>query len=150
MKLIALTVALLASATASAQITPTPADGTAAMPMAMRATFREAYPHQLALTKLLADSGVRMMVGTDGGSVLGPGLTLRQEFKELADAGIAPLHILQMATVNAARYLHKSDSMGTIEIGKDADLLLLDSAPLLCVENLHGIAGVVRDGFHFG
>ena len=84
-----------------------------------------------------------MICGTDGGSYLGPGLTLRQEFKELSDAGLSPLTILQMATVNAAAYLGRADSMGTIESGKDADLVLLDADPLARVENLHAIAGVV-------
>ena len=114
-----------------------------------RAAYRAAYPHQLALTKLLSDAGVRMIVGTDGGSYLGPGLTLRQEFRELADAGIAPLTILQMTTVNAAAYLHREDSMGLVAEGYDADLVLLDADPTGRAENLHAITGVVRGGFHY-
>lgn len=119
-----------------------------ALPAEMRDTFHRAYPRQLALAKLLSDAGVRMIAGTDGGSYLGPGLTLRQEFREFSDAGIAPLKILQMTTVNAADYLGRSDAMGTVEPGKDADLVLLDADPLTQVENLHRIAGVVRAGFH--
>ncbi len=114
-----------------------------------RAAYRAAYPHQLALTKLLSDAGVRMIVGTDGGSYLGPGLTLRQEFRELADAGIAPLTILQMTTVNPAGYLKKQDTMGLVAEGYDADLVLLDADPTERVENLHAITGVVRGGFHY-
>ncbi|WP_374944122.1 amidohydrolase family protein [Sphingomonas sp.] len=114
-----------------------------------RRAYREAYPRQLALTKLLSDAGVRMIVGTDGGSYLGPGLTLKQEFGELADAGISALAMLQMATVNAAAYLHREDTMGLVESGYDADLVLLDADPTARVENLHAIAGVVRGGFHY-
>lgn len=115
----------------------------------VRRTYRDTYPRQLALTKLLSDAGVRMIAGTDGGSYLGPGLTLRQEFKELADAGLAPLTILQMTTINAARYLGREDAMGSVEPGRDADLVLLDADPLDRVENMHRIAGVVRAGFHY-
>ena len=114
----------------------------------VRRTYRETYPRQLALTKLLADAGVRMIAGTDGGSYLGPGLTLRQEFKELNDAGLTPLAILQMVTVNAADYLGKAETMGKIESGRDADMVLLDADPLSNVENMHAIAGVVRAGFY--
>ena len=120
-----------------------------ALPDAMRRTFHQAYPRQLELTKLLSDSGVLFIVGTDGGSYLGPGLTLRQEFAELANAGIAPLVILQMATVNAAKYLGRSVTMGTVETGKDADLVILDADPRKDVGNLHRIAGVVRGGRYF-
>ena len=112
----------------------------------MRRTYKEAYPRQQMLTKLLSDSGVRMICGTDGGSYLGPGLTLRQEFKELSDAGLTPLTILQMATINAATYLGRAHAMGTIENGKEADLVILDCDPLERVENLHSIVGVVRAG----
>ncbi|MGE4431186.1 MAG: amidohydrolase family protein [Sphingobium sp.] len=120
-----------------------------ALPSDMREAFYAAYPSQLELARLLSEAGVRMMVGTDGGSYLGPGLTMKQEFRELADAGISPLKILQMATINAAEYLRKADSMGLVEVGCDADLVLLDADPLARVENLHAIAGVVRAGVHY-
>lgn len=120
-----------------------------ALPADMRRAYRQAYPRQLELAKLLSDSGVRMMTGTDGGSYLGPGLTLKQEFKELSEAGLSPLTILQMATINAADYLRKSDRMGRVEIGFEADLVLLDSDPLEKVENMHAITGVVRAGVHY-
>ncbi|WP_242140957.1 amidohydrolase family protein [Sphingomonas sp. TREG-RG-20F-R18-01] len=120
-----------------------------ARPDRVRRTYRETYPRQLQLTKLLFEAGVKMIVGTDGGSYLGPGLTLKQEFEELSDAGITPLEILRMATINAADYLGRSDEIGVIESGYKADFVLLDADPLLRVENLHSIAGVVRGGFHF-
>jgi imidazolonepropionase-like amidohydrolase len=118
------------------------------LPTEMRKTFEAAYPRQQMLAKRLSDSGVRMIVGTDGGSYLGPGLSLKQEFKELSDSGISTLKILQMATINAANYLGRSDTMGTVESGRDADLVILNSDPLERIENLHDIAGVVRAGFH--
>ncbi|WP_395396071.1 amidohydrolase family protein (plasmid) [Novosphingobium sp. BL-8A] len=120
-----------------------------ALPSDMLTAYREAYPRQLELAKLFNDAGVRMMVGTDGGSYLGPGLTLRQEFRDLADAGLSSLVILQMATVNAAQYLHKEAEMGLVEIGYEADLVLLDADPLGPVEKLHAIVGVVRAGAHY-
>lgn len=120
-----------------------------ALPREMRDTFRRAYPMQLRLTKLLRDAGANMIIGTDGGSYLGPGLTMRQEFRELADAGLTPLDILRMATVNAAAYLGRGDEMGVIQPGRDADMVILDKNPLDRVENLHAIVGVVRAGVYF-
>lgn len=118
------------------------------LPDAMRKTYDHAYPREQMLAKLLSDAGVKMICGTDGGSMMGPGMTLRQEFKELSDAGISPHKILQMATVNAADYLGRGDAMGLVEGGYDADLVLLDANPLDRVENLHAISGVVRAGFY--
>ena len=118
------------------------------LPETMRATFRQAYPRQQALTKLLAEAGVRMMTGTDGGTLWGPGLTLRQEFAELAAAGLSPLKVLQMTTINPASYLGRTDKMGTVEVGRNADLVVLDANPLEDVRNLHRISGVVRAGVY--
>lgn len=111
-------------------------------------TYHKAYPRQRALARRFADAGVRMMTGTDGGALMGPGMTLRQEFAELAEAGLSPLKILQMATINPAEYLGRRDTMGTVEPGRNADLVLLDADPLERVDNLHRIAGVVRAGFY--
>jgi imidazolonepropionase-like amidohydrolase len=116
------------------------------LPATMRETYALAYSRQLELTKALADSGVRMMTGTDGGWLSGPGLTLKEEFAELAKAGLSPQKILQMATINAAEYMHRTQTMGTVQEGRNADLVILNANPLEAVANLHDIAGVVRAG----
>lgn len=118
------------------------------LPLSMRATFREAYSRQLALTKLLDENGVRMMSGTDGGGQV-PGQSLHQEFDELAKAGLSPLKVLQMTTLNPAEYLGRSATMGTIDIGKNADVVILDASPIESVQNLHCIFGVIRAGFYY-
>jgi imidazolonepropionase-like amidohydrolase len=118
------------------------------LPAAMRATDREAYQRQLALTKLFDDAGVRMMVGTDGGGQV-PGQSIHQEFDELAKAGLSPLKILQMTTLNPAEFLGRTQTMGSIDVGKDADIVLLDGNPQENVKNLHNIFGVVRAGFYY-
>ena len=118
------------------------------LPVQMRWVFKDAYPRQLDLTRRLFERGVRMIVGTDGGLLAGPGLTLKEEFAELGKAGIGALDILKMATVNAAEYLDRLNDMGTVEPGRYADLVVLHSNPLERVENLHDIAAVVRAGVY--
>jgi imidazolonepropionase-like amidohydrolase len=119
------------------------------LPKAMHDTYREAYPLQLKLAKLLADCGVRMLAGSDGGSYLAPGVTLQEEFIELGNAGFSPLKILQMTTTDAADYLGRAETMGTVESGKNADVVLLDANPLESVSNFCRIAGVVRAGHYY-
>jgi imidazolonepropionase-like amidohydrolase len=114
----------------------------------MHATYREAYQRQIALTKLYDDAGVRMMVGTDGGGQA-PGQSIHQEFDELAKAGLSPLKILQMTTLNPAEFLDRAATMGGVDVGKNADIVLLDGNPVESVQNLHSISGVVRAGFYY-
>jgi imidazolonepropionase-like amidohydrolase len=118
------------------------------LPPAMHSTDREEYQRQLALTKLFDDAGVPMMVGTDGGGQA-PGQSIHQEFDELAKAGLSPLKILQMTTLNPAEFLDRTETMGSIDVGKNADIVLLDGNPVESVENLHTLSAVVRGGFYY-
>jgi imidazolonepropionase-like amidohydrolase len=116
-----------------------------------KATFRDAYAIQLKLTKLFDDEGVPMLAGSDssGAGWEIPGIALHQEFDELEKAGLSPLHVLQMTTLNAAEFLGKTSSLGTVEAGKSAELVLLDANPIENVQNLHKIYAVVRAGSYY-
>ena len=113
-----------------------------------RSTDHAAYQHQLMLTKLFSDAGVPMLVGTDGAGTV-PGQSLFQEFAELTKAGLTPLKILQMTTIDAAQFLNRTATMGTVESGKDADLVLLEADPTQNASNLSTIAAVVRAGRYY-
>ncbi|MDB5970004.1 MAG: hypothetical protein JWQ90_2454 [Hydrocarboniphaga sp.] len=109
--------------------------------------LRDAYSLDLKLVKLLDADGVRMMAGSDAGPGW-IGFSLHTEFDELATAGLSPLHILQMTTINAAGFLGRTSTMGTVEQGKVADLVVLDANPLDDAGNLHRINAVIRSGFY--
>ncbi|MES2258090.1 MAG: amidohydrolase family protein [Pseudomonadota bacterium] len=122
----------------------------AKLPAPAQATFRQYYGLQQKAVKLLKDSGVKMLAGSDFGGIWGiPGYSLHQEFRELAAAGLAPLDILQMTTLNGAQFLNREASMGTVETGKNADLVLLDANPVADAANLDGISGVFLKGRYF-
>ncbi len=120
----------------------------ASRPEAMRTAYRNIYTRQLHLVRIFDEEGVKMLAGSDvGGSGWEiPGFALHQEFDQLAAAGLTPLRILQMTTINAAEFLGRTDTMGTVDVGKDADIVLLSGDPTQSVANLHDIAGVVRAG----
>ncbi len=112
-----------------------------------RDTLRRLGELQLKLTKTFDDCGVKMITGSDfGGGWVVPGVSLHQEFDLLEQAGLRPLRILQMATLNGAEFLKRESTMGTVEQGKDANLVLLDGNPVESVENLHKVHAVVRAG----
>ncbi len=118
------------------------------LPGQTKQIYKDAYAKQKTLTKLLADAGVPMMTGTDG-SGQAPGLSLQQEFKELAAAGLSPLQVLQMTTTLPARFMKRTDSMGLIAKDMNADLVLLAADPTSSVDNLGRISGVVRAGNYY-
>jgi imidazolonepropionase-like amidohydrolase len=117
-----------------------------------RAALKKLWALQLHLTKLLEDGGVKMMAGTDAGGAGQweiSGVALHREFDLLHQAGLKPLTILQMTTVNGAKFLHREDRMGTVAVGKDANLVLLDGNPVASTANLHRIDAVVRAGNYY-
>lgn len=119
-------------------------------PAADRSTMRQGYAANMRLVKLLDEEGVPMLAGSDasGGGWEVPGFALHQEFDELAKAGLSPLRILQMTTSDAATFLGRTTTMGSVAPGKIADLVLLDGDPTKDSANLHRIAGVVRAGHY--
>jgi hypothetical protein len=90
-----------------------------------------------------------MMTDSDGGGWQVPGFSLHREFDELEKAGLSPLHVLQMTTLNPAEYLGRTADLGSVEAGKQADLVLLEANPIDSIQNLHKINAVVRVGFYY-
>jgi imidazolonepropionase-like amidohydrolase len=91
-----------------------------------------------------------MMAGSDfGGGFVVAGFGLHHEFDLLAQAGLSPLDVLQMTTLNGAKFLGREATMGSVAEGKNADLVLLDANPIASVANLHRISAVVRAGTYY-
>jgi len=112
------------------------------------------YPDYLVaiekMTLALSESGALMMSGTDANSaVMVPGFSLHDELEMLSDIGMAPYDILKTSTSNPARYLGELEEYGTIEVGKRADLVLLEANPLQDIANTRQIAGVLVQGRYF-
>lgn len=113
------------------------------------ATAQALFDLYLKLVRTYDAEGVKMLTGTDGGSGDNwqiAGFSLHEEFDELERAGIPPLHVLQMTTLNGAEFLGRMNDMGTVDIGKNADMVLLDDNPIESVQNLHKINAVIRAG----
>ncbi len=95
-------------------------------------------------------AGVKIIAGTDNGApYVFHGFSLHHELGLLVESGLTPMEALQAATINAAESVGRLDSLGTIEEGKIADLILLEANPLLSVENTKRINSVFYNGKHF-
>lgn len=125
-------------------------DFTKKMPVSAKVTYQKLYALQLKLVKLFEETGVKMMAGDDfGGGWLVPGYSLHLEFDQLQKAGLRPLTVLQMATLNGAEFLGRTSDLGSVEKGKIADLVFLEANPLDDIQNLHKIFAVVRAGRYY-
>ena len=92
-------------------------------------------------------AGVSILAGTDPPiRDVFPGFSLHDELGLLVRAGLTPLEALQAATLNTAKCLGLSDSYGTVEKGKMADLVLLEADPLAAISNTQKIAAVIVAG----
>jgi imidazolonepropionase-like amidohydrolase len=90
---------------------------------------------------------VSVMTGTDlGVRDVYPGFSLHNELELLVKAGFSPLEALQSATVKPAKFLGLEKSLGTIEKGKTADLVLLEANPLENIANTKKISAVITKG----
>lgn len=92
-------------------------------------------------------AGVGILAGSDVGEVgLVHGFSLHKELVSLQNTGLTPLEALQSTTINPAIYQNATDSLGAIEIGKIADLLLLNDNPLEHIANTQKIEAVFTNG----
>jgi hypothetical protein len=95
-------------------------------------------------TKALQDKGVKMLTGTDSGLPgLVAGFALHDELEELVAAGLTPYQALRASTTNPFEFLGELEEAGTVEVGKRANLVLLEANPLKNISNTQRIAGVM-------
>ncbi|HUE71358.1 MAG TPA: amidohydrolase family protein [Pirellulaceae bacterium] len=109
--------------------------------------LRPMIPLELKGARVANKAGVTLLAATDVGVPFQvPGISLHVELDRLVEAGLTPLEALQTATINPVRVLGMADSLGTVEPGKLADLVLLDANPLDNIRNTQQIRAVVADG----
>src|SRR5437867_610501 len=115
------------------------------VPEGRDARYRAAFTKMLAFTKLLHDSGVQIVAGTDGLA----GFQLPHELELYVDAGIPAPAVLQLATLGAARVMKHDNELGSIDVGKLADLIIIDGDPTTDIHALRRVTSVIKDGLLF-
>jgi len=92
-------------------------------------------------------AGIPLLAGSDTPNpFVFPGSSLHEELELLVGAGLTAMDAIVAATANPARFLGLSAVQGTIEVGKSADMVLLDGNPLEDIRHVRAIAGVVLSG----
>lgn len=100
--------------------------------------------------KIASEIGVPIMTGTDvSDSYIFAGFSIHDELEDLTKSGLSNVTALQSATIVPAMFVGVDKDYGTIEIGKSADLVILDKNPLVDIANTKTIFGVIMNGIYY-
>jgi imidazolonepropionase-like amidohydrolase len=119
---------------------------------AQRASLNAYFDHFIPVISALREMGLadRMGFGSDAGPFDTEFGHMEYSVEIARLAGLSPMESLQVVTRNAARLCRLGDRVGTVEAGKDADLLVLDGNPLDEVAALTRVAAVYKGGRRVG
>ena len=106
------------------------------------------FANEMAFEKKFADAGGLLLVGTDPTSYGGviAGFASQRAIELLVEAGFTPLQAIKIATLNGATFLGRADRVGTVAVGKDADLLLIAGDPSARIADIEKVELVFKDG----
>jgi enamidase len=93
-------------------------------------------------------AGGTLLAGTDptgGGGVI-PGFSDQRELELLVESGLTPLEAIKVGTINGATYLGRADRVGSIAVGKQADLVVVDGNPAAQIADVRKVTLVFKDG----
>jgi hypothetical protein len=111
------------------------------------ANAKKVFQKEVEVVGVMQRAGVSLLAGTDTGNpYCFPGFSLHDELALMVIGGLTPSESLRTATLNPAKFLGLEKTLGTIEPGKIADLVLLDADPLADIRNTQKINAVITNG----
>lgn len=106
------------------------------------AEYKQSYANMLGMLKLLHNNGITFVPGTDDF----PGFALHRELELYAKAGVSNKEVLQKATILSARIAGKEQELGSIEVGKKANLILVDGDPVKNISDIRRVELTMKGG----
>lgn len=101
----------------------------------------------MANLKRALQAGVRIAMGSDAGNAgMLHGATVLRELQLMNEAGMTPMQVLVAATRNGAGVIGRGEDLGTLEVGKLADIIVIDGDPLQDLAALGNVELVVKNG----
>jgi imidazolonepropionase-like amidohydrolase len=109
------------------------------------AGFKDAF---LKNGKLAYDAGVTIMCGTDSPAYpsLWAGESLQRELELLVEAGIPPLDAIKSCTYNGAKLMRGEDRFGSVQVGMEADLLVVEGQPWKTISDTRNVEYIFLKG----
>ena len=105
----------------------------------------------MALERAFARAGGMLIAGTDptgGGGVI-PGYSNQRQVELLVDAGFTPLEAITISTLNGAKYLKRDARVGSLAVGKQADLVVIAGNPAASIADIRQVETVFKQGIGY-
>ena len=96
-----------------------------------------------AITGALYKDNIAIVAGTDMGF---PGYSVFRELELYVESGLTPMQAIQTATIIPARVMKMDSMTGSVEVGKRADIIIVDGDPLQNIRNIRKVKTVIKDG----
>ncbi|MEJ0056872.1 MAG: amidohydrolase family protein [Bacteroidota bacterium] len=106
------------------------------------AEYKASFANMLKMLQLLHSSGITFVPGTDAF----PGFMLHHELELYAKAGVSNAEVLKKATYTSALVAGKDSELGSIEVGKKANLILVDGDPVKNISDIRKVELTVKGG----
>ena len=116
-----------------------------------QSVYTTLFPKALALERAFARAGGLLLAGTDptGGGGVVPGYANQRQLELLVEAGFTPLEAIRIGTFNGAVYLGRDNRVGSIAVGKQADLVVVGGDPSMTIADVRKVETVFKQGVGF-
>jgi len=112
------------------------------VPEGMDQRYKDSFAAMLRMVKMMHDNGLVIVAGTDGF----PGFAYDRELELYVLAGIPAPDVLRIATLGAARVMKMDRSLGSVTVGKLADLIVIDGHPAVNISDVRKVSIVMKNG----
>jgi imidazolonepropionase-like amidohydrolase len=116
-----------------------------------KSVYKELFPKMMAMELAFARAGGTLIAGTDptgGGGVI-PGYSNQRQIELLVEEGHSPIEAIKISTLNGAKFLGRDRRVGSIVVGKQADLVLVTGDPSTKISDVRNVETVFRRGVGF-
>lgn len=110
--------------------------------------FAKLIPLDRQMELAFVRAGGLLLAGTDptgGGGVI-PGYSDQRQAELLVETGLTPLEAIKVCTLNGATYLGRADRIGSLAVGKQADLVVIDGNPAAAISDIRHVTLVFKQG----
>jgi len=118
---------------------------------APQSVYTTLFPKAMAMERAFVKAGGTLIAGTDptGAGGVVPGYADQRQIELLVESGFSPVEAIAIGTSNGAKYLGREARIGTIAVGKQADLVVLAGNPAASIADIRRVETVFKNGVGF-